>query len=90
MVIEYFERGGFSRVSFDYQIAPAPTVTTPLSVCINSAVPTLTASSTDPLVVGYKWYSDAALSTLVAATQNYTPLPADLDMSVRQVLLIFM
>lgn len=82
VVIEYFERGGFSRVSFDYQAAPAPTVSTPVTVCVNSAIPTLTASSTDPGVTGYNWYTDAALTNLVANTQNYTPAPADLDMTV--------
>ncbi len=82
LVIEYFERGGFSRVSFDYQAAAAPTVTTPVSLCAGSAAPTLTATSADPAVTGYKWYTDAALTNQVAATQNYTPLPADLDMNV--------
>lgn len=82
VVIEYFERGGFSRVSFDYQAAPAPSVSTPVTVCMNSAIPTLTANSTDPGVTGYNWYTDAALTNLVASTQNYTPAPADLDMTV--------
>ncbi|MFN8889556.1 MAG: PA14 domain-containing protein, partial [Cyclobacteriaceae bacterium] len=35
-IIEYFERGGFARVSFDYQIVPAPAVISPVAVCVNS------------------------------------------------------
>lgn len=82
LVIEYFENGGFARLSFDYQLAASPTVTTPVSACVNSATPTLTASSADPSVTGFKWYKDVALTTLLFSGASFTPAAADLDMTV--------
>lgn len=80
LVIEYFEQSGLSRLSFDFEQIGAPTVSTPVALCVNSAAPTLTATSAG--ATGYRWYTDAALTNQVAATQNYTPLAADLDITV--------
>ncbi len=81
LVIEYFDRGGFSRIDFNYSAAPAPAVTTPVSVCVNSPTPTLTASSVG--AIDYKWYTDAALTNPPIFTgANYTPAGAQLDMAV--------
>ena len=81
LVIEYFDRGGFSRIDFNYSAAPAPTVTTPVSVCVNSPAPTLTASSAGAL--DYKWYTDAALTNPPIFTgASYTPAAAQLNMTV--------
>src|SRR5258706_1926032 len=82
LVIEYYENTGFSRLTFDFQAAPAPTVSTPVTSCVNSSAPTLTASSADPAVIGFNWYKDAALTTLLFNGSNFTPLAADLDMTV--------
>ncbi|MEP2671520.1 MAG: gliding motility-associated C-terminal domain-containing protein [Cyclobacteriaceae bacterium] len=80
LVIEYFDRGGFSRINFDYTAAPGPSVSTPVSLCVNSPAPTLSASSVG--AIDYNWYTDAALSTLISSGANYTPLPAQLDMTI--------
>jgi gliding motility-associated-like protein len=72
LVIEYFEHTGFSRLTFDYITAPQPSAS-PATVCINSAAPTLQASSSDPNVVTFKWYSDAALTNQVGSGANFTP-----------------
>jgi gliding motility-associated-like protein len=82
LVIEYYEHTGSSRLTFDYQVAPAPTVATPVTSCVNSPAPTLTASSADPGVTGFNWYKDAALTTLLFNGPNFTPLAADLDMTL--------
>ncbi|MEQ8424249.1 MAG: PA14 domain-containing protein, partial [Cyclobacteriaceae bacterium] len=72
LVIEYFDRGGFSRIDFNYSAAPPPTVASPVSVCINSPTPTLTASSAG--AIDYNWYTDAALTNPPIFTgANYTP-----------------
>jgi gliding motility-associated-like protein len=86
-VIEYFEHAVIARVSFDYTLAVPPTVTSPVSICLNSpTAPTLTASSTDPSVTGFKWYSDAALTNPVGAGANFTPTlgtnPGELNVTV--------
>ncbi len=81
LVIEYYENSGFSRVRFDYSVATAPTVSSPVTVCVNSTTPTLTANSTDPGVTSYNWYADAGLTIPVANTQNYTPAASELDMT---------
>ncbi len=81
IVIEYYEHTGFSRVSFDYQLAPVPTAVG-ASACVNSPIPTLTVSSTDPTVTGFNWYKDAGLTTLLGSGASFTPAAADLDMTV--------
>ncbi|MFZ2905428.1 MAG: gliding motility-associated C-terminal domain-containing protein [Cyclobacteriaceae bacterium] len=83
LVIEYFERGTDARISFTYAMVPPPTLTTttPLDVCVNSATPTLSVSSTDPLVIDFNWYTDAALTNLVFTGANYTPAVTELDMA---------
>jgi large repetitive protein len=81
LVLAYYEDTGFSRISFNYQAAPGPTVTTPATACVNSATPTLTASSSDPSVTGFNWYKDAGLTTLLFSGANFTPAAADLDMT---------
>jgi gliding motility-associated-like protein len=80
LVIEYFDRGGFSRLDFNYSSSPAPTVVSPVSLCVNSAAPTLSASSAG--AIDYKWYTDAALTNPPIFTgANYTPAGAQLDMT---------
>ncbi|MBL0743824.1 gliding motility-associated C-terminal domain-containing protein [Chryseolinea lacunae] len=74
LIIEYFERGANSRVSFDFTPAPTP-IAPPAAVCLNSATaPTLTASSTDTNVTGFNWYSDAALTNNVGTGATFTPV----------------
>lgn len=82
LVLEYYEQVGFSRLTFSYQAAASPTVTTPVTTCINSAAPSLVASSADPLVTGFNWYKDAALTTLLFNGASFTPAAADLNMAV--------
>jgi hypothetical protein len=84
LIIEYFERGGDARMSFTYSLVPPPTLTTttPLDVCVNSATPTLSVSSSDPSVIDFNWYTDAALTNLVFTGANYTPASTELDMTV--------
>ena len=80
LMIEYFDRGGFSRVDFNYSTAPAPTAASPVSLCVNSPAPTLTASS--PGALDFNWYTDAALTNPPIFTgANYTPGAAQLDMA---------
>ncbi len=80
LVIEYFDRSGFSRINFDYTSSPAPTVSTPVSLCVNSAAPILSASSAG--AIDYNWYTDAALTNPPIFTgANYTPAGAQLDMT---------
>ncbi len=80
LVLEYFDRGGFSRVDFNYSASPPPTVTSPISLCVNSPAPTLNASSAG--AIDYKWYTDAALTNPPIFTgANYTPAAAQLDMT---------
>lgn len=80
LVLEYFDRGGFSRLTFDFAAAPAPLVGSPVSVCVNTATPTLTASSAG--AIDFNWYTDASLTNPpVFIGANYTPAPSELDMS---------
>ncbi|HEY9487526.1 MAG TPA: gliding motility-associated C-terminal domain-containing protein, partial [Chryseosolibacter sp.] len=76
--IHYFDNDAFSRLTFDYEEVPALTATSPVEVCINSTAPVLTASSTDPGVVGFNWYKNGAL---IFTGPNYTPAAAELDMT---------
>jgi gliding motility-associated-like protein len=75
LVIEYFEHQVISHVSFNYGPAAPPTVASAsVSVCLNTpTAPTLAASTTDPTVTGFNWYSDAALTNLVGTGANFTP-----------------
>jgi gliding motility-associated-like protein len=88
LVIEYFEHQVISHVSFDYGPAAPPSVTSAsVSVCLNTpTAPTLSASSTDPTVTGFNWYSDAALTNLVGTGANFTPTlgtnPGELNVTV--------
>jgi len=87
IVIEYFENTSIAHVSFKYELAPAPDVVSPVSICINSpTAPTLTASSTDLTVTGFNWYSDAARTNLVGTGTNFTPTlgtgPGQLNVTV--------
>ncbi len=80
LVIEYFERAGFSRIDFNYTASPGPTAASPVSLCVNSPAPTLSASLAGAL--NYNWYTDAALTNPpIFVGANYTPAPAQLDMS---------
>ncbi len=80
LIIEYFDRGGFSRINFDYTSTAAPAVTTPVSLCVNSPAPTLMAVSAG--AIDFNWYTDAALTNPpVFVGANYTPAPSELDMT---------
>ncbi|MGE0588408.1 MAG: gliding motility-associated C-terminal domain-containing protein [Cyclobacteriaceae bacterium] len=79
LVLEFFDRGGFARVNFNYSATPAPTVS-PVSLCVNSPAPTLTASSAG--AIDFNWYTNAGLTNLVFTGANYTPAGTELDMSV--------
>ncbi len=80
LVIEYFDRGGFSKITFDYSASLAPTVSSPVSLCVNSPAPILNASSVG--AIDYNWYTDAALTNPPIFTgANYTPAPAQLEMT---------
>ncbi len=54
-------------------LAPSASNTT-YTLCQGDAAPVLSATGT-----GLQWYTDAALTNLVATTPNYTPDAADLD-----------
>ena len=54
-----------------------PVVNSVRTVCVGDPQPTLTALGSN-----INWYSDAALTNLVATGNNFTPGPALLDMSV--------
>lgn len=75
--IHYFDNAAYSRLSFAYEEL-LPLVSSPVDVCVNSAAPVLTASSTDPDVVDYNWYKNG---TLVFTGANYTPAASELDMT---------
>ncbi|MDQ2657762.1 MAG: gliding motility-associated C-terminal domain-containing protein [Bacteroidota bacterium] len=77
--IQYFESGGYSRLSFDFEEVPRPDVVSPVQLCVNSPAPALAASSSDAAVTGFNWYKNG---TLVFSGANYTPAAAELDMSV--------
>ena len=77
--IHYFDNSAYSRVTFDYQAVPALDVTSPVAVCINSAAPTLSVSSSDADVINYNWYKNGSLVFSGAA---YTPAASELNMSV--------
>ncbi|MFN8341234.1 MAG: gliding motility-associated C-terminal domain-containing protein [Cyclobacteriaceae bacterium] len=81
LVLEYYEHTGSARVSFDFSAAPTPVVASPVSLCVASPAPTLSASSPDPAVTGFRWYTDASLANLVASAANYTPSAAELDVN---------
>jgi gliding motility-associated-like protein len=75
VVIEYFERGGFSRLSFDYDKAADPDVTTPVAVCVGSgSAPLLAVNTPDPSASGYNWYSNATATSLVGTGNSFTPV----------------
>lgn len=57
-------------------LSPAPIVSSPLELCVNSAAPTLSTTG-----VGIIWYSDAGLSTQVGTGTNFTPGPSELDLT---------
>lgn len=76
--IRYFENLGDARLTFDYEAVPAVATNDPVQVCVGSAFPTLTASSTDADVVDFNWYLDGVL---VFTGANYTPTAAELDMN---------
>ncbi len=59
-----------------------PVVVSPVTLCVNSATPTLTASNGDPGVVDFNWYTDAGLTNLIFTGANYTPAASELDMTV--------
>ena len=81
--IEYFQVFGFSKLTFSYSAAAPPTVSpSPATICVNSTAPTLTASSSDPTVTGFAWYSDAALTNQVSTSATFTPSSAQLNTTV--------
>lgn len=80
--IQYFDNTAHSRLTFDYAAVPAVTTNSPLSLCVDAAAPTLTASSVDAAVTGFNWYKNG---TLVFSGGNFTPTATDLDMTVAGV-----
>ncbi len=67
-------------------LAASPSTTSPLTVCVNNAKPTLTAAATGATNFNWYYYTDASdpgTRTFLAntATGNFTP-GAELDMSV--------
>src|SRR5688500_5890541 len=76
--IHYFDNTAQSRLTFDYEGVPALDITTPVTVCVNSAAPTLSVSSTDTDVMDFNWYKNGAL---VFTGANYTPSGTELDMA---------
>lgn len=75
--------GGTCQPSTDdvvINFASAPASTSPVNVCINAAAPTLQATATGATSIN--WYSDAGMTNLVFTGANYTPGPAELNMSV--------
>jgi gliding motility-associated-like protein len=57
--------------------SPVPTASSPIAVCQNGAIPTLSATGTS-----LKWYSNAALTTQVGNGASFTPNTSQLDMTV--------
>ncbi|MGC1240179.1 MAG: gliding motility-associated C-terminal domain-containing protein, partial [Chryseosolibacter sp.] len=76
--IQYFDNTAQSRLTFNYETVPDLTTTSPVNLCVNSAAPTLAASSTDADVVDFNWYKNGAL---VFTGASFTPSAADLDMT---------
>lgn len=76
--IHYFDNTAQSRLTFDYEAVPPLTTITPVAVCVNSAAPTLTASSIDADVIDFNWYKNG---TLVFTGASYTPAGTELDMT---------
>ncbi|MEO5602856.1 MAG: gliding motility-associated C-terminal domain-containing protein [Cyclobacteriaceae bacterium] len=76
--IHYFDNTAQSRLTFNYEEVPVLNTTSPVAVCINSAAPVLTASSTDVDVLGFNWYKGVVL---VGTGGSYTPSAAELNMT---------
>lgn len=76
--IHYFENTAYSRLNFNYEQVPVVITNSPVEVCVNSASPTLTVSSTDAAVLDFNWYKN---NTLVFAGANYVPAASELDMT---------
>ncbi|MCW5912187.1 MAG: autotransporter-associated beta strand repeat-containing protein [Cyclobacteriaceae bacterium] len=55
-------------------IASPPVASNPAPICLGGAIPALTATGTD-----LKWYSDAALTTLVGTGSPFTPGVFEVD-----------
>ena len=75
--------GGACQPSTDdvvVNFASAPVSASPVNACINGAAPTLQATATGATSIN--WYSDAGLTNLVFTGPDYTPAPAQLNMSV--------
>ena len=77
--IHYFDNTAQSRLTFDYAEVPSLTTTSPVSVCINSPAPTLTAASADVDVLDFNWYKGAAL---VFTGASYTPAAGELNVTM--------
>jgi len=76
--IHYFDNAAYSRLTFDYEQVPALVTNSPVQICVNSAAPVLTVSSTDAAVLDFKWYKNG---TLVFTGANYTPAASELDLT---------
>ncbi len=59
--------------------AASPTSTSPITACVNTTAPTLTATATGSTSI--QWYTDAGLTNLVFTGASYTPTAAELDMT---------
>jgi gliding motility-associated-like protein len=76
--IHYFDNTAYSRLSFAFEEVPDLVTTSPVTVCINSAAPVLSASSPDADVVDFNWYKGGVL---VFSGASYTPAATELDMT---------
>jgi gliding motility-associated-like protein len=56
----------------------SPTSTSPVTACVNTATPTLTATATG--ATSLEWYTDATLTNLVFTGASYTPAASELNM----------
>ncbi len=80
LVIEYYERGGNSRVSFAFEEIAAPAASS-ISVCINTAAPTLQVNPVDAAATEYRWFADSGLTTQLGTGATFTPSAAQLDLT---------
>jgi len=65
-----------ATVTINVIITTPPLVVTPVDICQDFIAPRLTATGTS-----INWYTDAALTNLVATGPEYQPGPAELDVS---------
>jgi gliding motility-associated-like protein len=75
-VIDDFGCTDTASVTVNVTITDPPAVVSPVTICQDFVSPRLTASGTS-----INWYTDAALTNLVASGPEYQPGPAELDVT---------